>query len=151
MNKVKFSFIVPTLNEESYIGDCLKSVRVQARKDYEIIVVDGNSTDRTIDIARKYGARVIFCKDKGPGAARNAGVMHAKGSILVFMDADVRAERDFLERVEEKLLDASVGGFICKLHSFDGHRDSYTGVHALLKAFYMFGLVMTAGSCFVYT
>ncbi|MBI2580034.1 MAG: glycosyltransferase [Candidatus Aenigmarchaeota archaeon] len=149
MKKPEFSFVIPVLNEEMYIGDCLASIRSQKRKDYEIIVVDSHSTDKTVGIARKYGARVLYEKTRGPGAARNTGAAQARGGILVFLDADVRVGGNFLDDVMKKMGD-DTGGFICRLHPFDGHNFPYLLAHVIMKIISSLGIVMTAGSCFVY-
>ncbi|MFH8086817.1 MAG: glycosyltransferase [Candidatus Aenigmatarchaeota archaeon] len=83
------SIIVPTLNEEKLIENCLKSIKNQDYKGkYEIIVADGKSKDKTVQIARKYTDKVIIVKRKGRPAGLNEGAKHAKGEILFFVDAD---------------------------------------------------------------
>src|SRR3990172_3737337 len=84
------SIIIPTYNEENYIEKCLKSLSNQTlpRNKYEIIIVDGGSKDRTIDIARKYVDKVIRQKSKGVGGARNDGVNAAKYGVIATTDAD---------------------------------------------------------------
>ncbi|MGC9103419.1 MAG: glycosyltransferase [Candidatus Methanodesulfokora sp.] len=83
------SVIIPTKNEERYIKKCLVSLGKQRKYIKEIIVVDGGSTDRTVEIARKY-ADIVLVDPKldSPGKGRNAGAKIAKGSILAFVDAD---------------------------------------------------------------
>src|SRR3989338_1007194 len=98
--KPRISVIIPTLNEKKYLKKCLDSLKRQGMRNYEIIVVDSYSTDGTVQLARKYG-KVVFEKRKGPGAARNAGARHARGSILVFADADVRFWKDFMKKMEK--------------------------------------------------
>jgi glycosyltransferase involved in cell wall biosynthesis len=100
-----FSVIVPTLNEETYIEACLKSISRQnlPRNSYEIIVADGGSDDRTIEIARKYADRIIVSKKRGIWWGRNQGAKFAKGKYLVFIDADTRVKEDYLETVHEYL------------------------------------------------
>lgn len=85
---MKFSFIIPALNEEGYIGDCIRSIRKQTEKPDEIIVVDNGSTDKTAEIAKRLGSRVVYEKRKGISYARNKGAKVAKGDILCFIDAD---------------------------------------------------------------
>lgn len=81
------SIIIPTLNEEKYLPKLLASIRQQSFTDYEIIVADAHSKDRTREIAREYGARVV---DGGlPSVGRNAGAHMARGDIFLFLDADV--------------------------------------------------------------
>jgi len=98
------SVIVPTLNEEESIEPCLKSIRSQnTEHDYEIIVSDSGSKDRTIEIARKYVNKIVTSK-KGIAPARNTGAKHAEGSILVFIDADTILPKNYLEKVMENFI-----------------------------------------------
>ncbi|MFA6036058.1 MAG: glycosyltransferase [Candidatus Micrarchaeia archaeon] len=95
------SVIIPALNEEEGVEKCLKSLRKQKYEGkYEIILVDGFSRDRTIEIARPYVDRVLKKKAHGPAAARNEGAEHAKYPVLAFIDADCEAEKDWLERIQ---------------------------------------------------
>ncbi len=81
------SIIIPTYNEEGYLPRLLASIRSQRFDGYEIVVADARSTDRTREIAQKFGARVV---DGGmPGPGRNRGAAAAKGDVLLFLDADV--------------------------------------------------------------
>lgn len=85
------SFIIPTLNEEKTIEETLRSIS-QYSGEYEIIISDGKSRDKTIEIAKKYTDKiVIYNKPERQtiAMARNDGAKIAKGNILVFMDADV--------------------------------------------------------------
>lgn len=84
---MRVSIVVPTKNEESYLPLLLASLRGQTYQDFEIIVADANSTDKTREIALKAGAKVV---DGGmPGPGRNRGAAVAQGEILFFFDADV--------------------------------------------------------------
>jgi glycosyltransferase involved in cell wall biosynthesis len=98
---IKISVIVPTYNEEKNIRSCMKSLSNQTlpREEYEIIVVDYKSMDRTVEIAKKYADRVIQQKSKGVGGARNDGARIAKGEILATTDADTLLPKDWLERI----------------------------------------------------
>lgn len=92
------SVIVPTWNEGKYIGKCLSSLKQQSLKNsFEVIVVDGGSTDRTLDIAREHAHRVLLAPGKPVGAARNLGASMSKGDILAFIDADTIASKDWLK------------------------------------------------------
>ncbi len=93
---VKISVVIPSLNEEKYMVKTLPGFKKQTFKDFEIIVVDHSSTDNTAKIAAKYG-RVINEPRPGIGLARNTGARHAKGSILVFIDADTKPSPRLLE------------------------------------------------------
>jgi glycosyltransferase involved in cell wall biosynthesis len=91
---VKISVIVPAFNEEALLGDSLRAIGVamDAFDDFgwtsELIVCDNNSTDRTGDIARAAGAKVVFEPFNQIGRARNTGAAAATGDWLVFVDAD---------------------------------------------------------------
>ncbi len=103
----EISVIIPALNEQKYIGNPLSGLKSQTFRDFETIVVDGGSRDRTASIARK-SAKVIVCREKGVSVARNRGAAAAKGSILLFLDADTRPSRDLLRIYHEIFLDKSV-------------------------------------------
>jgi glycosyltransferase involved in cell wall biosynthesis len=93
----EISVVVPAVNEERYIGYMFEGLSRQVFRNFEVIVVDGNSTDKTRDIARANGAKVIIEKRRGIGRARNVGAMTARGRIIVFIDADTKPSPTFLE------------------------------------------------------
>ena len=85
------SIIIPTLNEEKIIEKTLKSLK-EFRGDYEVIVSDGKSTDRTVEIARKYADKVVIYEGEARqtiAMGRNLGVSVASGEYLLFLDADI--------------------------------------------------------------
>jgi glycosyltransferase involved in cell wall biosynthesis len=88
------SLVFPTYNEEKVIQDSLKYLRKYKKKyGLELIVSDGQSTDNTVKLARKYADKVVVEKKRGTIAKnRNYGAAHAKGDILIEMDADSRIE-----------------------------------------------------------
>jgi glycosyltransferase involved in cell wall biosynthesis len=90
------SIIIPTLNEEEFLPKLLKSIKKQKFKDYEIIVADAGSTDRTREIARRFGVRIV--EGGLPAKGRNEGVKFAKGDLFLFLDADVILPENFLEK-----------------------------------------------------
>ncbi|MGC9310157.1 MAG: glycosyltransferase [Candidatus Aenigmatarchaeota archaeon] len=112
---MEISVIVPALNEEKYIEDCLKSILNQTfpRKRYEIIVSDGASTDNTGKIAKRYADRVVVSKKRGIWWGRNYGAKFAKGKYLVFIDADTVLDKDYLETVYPYLEKGYVGVSTC--------------------------------------
>lgn len=93
------SVIIPTLNEEKYLRKCLKSLTGQSqKKDHvEIIVVDGGSSDRTVQIAQEYADKVLAEPGLPVGASRNLGAKHSAGEILAFIDADTMACKGWLD------------------------------------------------------
>lgn len=88
---MKLSFIIPALNEERVIAATLASLKVLKSLPYEIIVSDGESTDRTVSIARRYADRVVSPKATRHTipAGKNKGAEVATGDYFIFMDADV--------------------------------------------------------------
>ena len=98
-NKPLISVIVPAYNEEKYIHRALSSIRAQTFKDYEIIVVADSCTDKTAEIAKGFGCKVINVKTRNVGKNRNIGASKAKADVLVFLDADVTVSRGYLREV----------------------------------------------------
>jgi len=90
------SIVIPTFNEEKFLPHLLKSLKEQSFKDFEIIVADNNSTDKTRLIALNSGARVV--NGGLPARGRNNGAKVASGEWLLFLDADVILSSDFLEK-----------------------------------------------------
>jgi glycosyltransferase involved in cell wall biosynthesis len=99
---VKISVIIPAFNEEKFLGNCLFSLKEQDFKDFEIIVVDNNSTDKTAEIAKKFGAILVSEKNQGVAFARNRGAKIAKGEILAFTDADTILPKNWLLRIQKE-------------------------------------------------
>ena len=85
---MKFSIIIPAHNSELFIRKALESVRIQTFKDYELIVICDSCTDNTEAVAREYGATTYTANFHRDGLARNAGIDHASGDWLLFMDDD---------------------------------------------------------------
>ena len=81
----RISVVIPTLNEERSIGRMISGCKVYA---YEIIVVDGHSTDRTREIAQELGAKVVLDNGKGKGDAIRESMKYVDGEITVFIDGD---------------------------------------------------------------
>lgn len=95
------SVVIPTYNEEKNIEKFLKQFDKQTigRENFEIIVVDGESKDSTIQIAKKYAEKVIIQESKGIGGARNDGVKIAKYNLIATTDADTIVPNDWLEKI----------------------------------------------------
>ncbi len=94
---VKLSVIIPALNEEETLPMLLQSLDGQTFTEFEVIVADADSEDATVEIAKRHGARVV--KGGMPAVGRNAGAGTADGDFLIFLDADVRVPKTFLEDV----------------------------------------------------
>jgi rSAM/selenodomain-associated transferase 2 len=119
VERVALSIIIPTLNEARSIAATLDAVaRVRGR--VEVIVVDGGSSDGTLERMRERGARVI-ASERGRGAQMHAGARMAKGEAIWFLHADTIPPVDAAERIIEALRDEGVvGGNFCV--RFDGTR-----------------------------
>ena len=109
-DKIEVSFVIPTLNEEEYLPQCLDAVRRQTvnGKRYEIIVVDNGSTDKTVQIAKEYGARIFSAPGKTVAALRNVGARDAKGGYVAYVDADCVIDRHWLENALKHFPDEKV-------------------------------------------
>lgn len=91
-----FSIIIPTYNEAEQIANTINKIyTANLKHEVELIVVDGGSTDETINIATACGARAIMCHRKGRGAQMNSGAAMAKYDLLYFLHADSIPPNDF--------------------------------------------------------
>jgi rSAM/selenodomain-associated transferase 2 len=113
---VVISVIIPVLNEAAQIGAALR--RTPRTEDFEVIVVDGGSTDETAAIAEAYGVRVIHTA-AGRARQMNAGAAVARGDILLFLHADTRLPADFAHVVRKTLAGPGVilGAFRLRIDS----------------------------------
>ena len=104
MSNKRVSVIIPVYNEERVIIQCLESLHKQTGVDFEVVVVDDGSTDKTLDYIHAYRPtsfvlKILTQNHKGPGAARNYAASHAQYDILVFVDADMTFEKRFLKQL----------------------------------------------------
>ena len=109
----ELSIVIPAHNEEAFLGPTLEAIAVAvAALDVaaEVIVVDDASTDRTAEIARRHGARVVTAAVRHIAAARNAGAREATGDMLVFVDADTTITPRILRAAVETMRGGAVGG-----------------------------------------
>lgn len=110
---MKVSVVVPAYNEELFIGRCLGSLVGQSVKPDEIIIVDNNSTDKTVEIAKRFHVKVVKEKTQGMTHARNRGFNEARHEIIARCDADVVVPSDWIERIKKnftrKKIDALSG------------------------------------------
>jgi len=110
---VKISVVIPAKNEEELLPNLLESIRAQDFDDYEVIVADALSDDRTREIAAQYGAMVV---DGGmPAVGRNAGARAASGEILVFLDADVIIPEHFLKNLYTEMQERYIDVATCAI------------------------------------
>ncbi|MGV6830385.1 MAG: glycosyltransferase family 2 protein [bacterium] len=93
MNNIELSVIVPVYNVEDYIEKCINSLQKQTFKNFEVLIIDDESQDKSIEIVKSLTKndkrfKVISQKNKGLGGARNTGIKNASGKYLFFLDSD---------------------------------------------------------------
>lgn len=104
------SIIIPTLNSEKTLGKCLKSINSQSYQNYETIIVDGGSDDKTVKIAEKFGANIINANIKSMTKQTNIGISNSTGHYIYRVDSDVILPPKIVEKSVEK----------CENDGFDG-------------------------------
>ncbi len=103
----EISVIIPAFNEEKYIRYPIEGLKSQTFTDFETIVVDGGSEDRTVQVARR-SSKVIESRKRGVSGARNKGAEIAKGRIFLFLDADTKPSKGLLEAYHKVFSDKEV-------------------------------------------
>lgn len=114
LSQTVISIIIPTYNEEQFLPKLLDCIKRQTYKDYEVIVADANSKDKTRSIAKKYGCRII--QGGMPAVGRNNGAKIAKGGILLFLDSDVQLDKDFLKNSINEIKKKDIDAAGCYIH-----------------------------------
>ena len=105
---IKFSIIIPVYNVEKYLDHCLNSVLTQSFEDYEIILVNDGSTDKSGDICDQYASKyekikVIHKENEGLSEARNVAIRDAKGKYIVLLDSDDWLAEDALQSADNAI------------------------------------------------
>lgn len=102
-NNPYFSVIIPCLNEEKYLPLLLKDLNTQTFKDFEIIVVDGNSDDKTVSVAKNFPSQqplhLVSTTTRNVSFQRNLGAKSAIGQVMIFFDADTRIPKIYLKKI----------------------------------------------------
>ena len=116
---MKISIIIPTYNDSNVLGKCIESLSAQTFTDFEIIVIDDGSSDKTLEILsdlrlKNLELKILKQSHGGAGAARNLGASKAGGEILVFVDADMTFDKDFLKNLTAPILDGKTKGTFSK-------------------------------------
>ncbi len=120
------STIIPTLNEEDYLEKCLISLKNQEGcENFEIIVVDGGSSDATVKIAKRHADKIVASLEKSPSIQRNLGAKMATGSLLAFIDADTVASKFWLKGIIETFQDQSIACVTGPLFPLEKIKGSY--------------------------
>ena len=97
--KKQISVVIPAFNEEAFIRSTLKCLERQTLPRNARVVVDGGSTDRTVEIASEFADIVLLQRSRFVGGARNDGVRVASADIIATTDADILVPRNWLERI----------------------------------------------------
>ena len=130
---IKVSVIIPVYNVQAYLRQCMDSVTGQTLRDIEIICVNDESTDDSLQILEEYVAKdkrvqIITQKNAGAGAARNNGMRHAKGKYLSFLDADDFFEPDMLEKAYEQAEKDQSDFVVYKSDQYHTEKDEFVSV-----------------------
>lgn len=100
-----FSIVIPTLNEERYLPFILTDLVKQKQKNFEVIIVDGTSEDKTCLIAKSfsqsYPVRIVTVEKRNVSYQRNTGAQNAQGNFVIFFDADARISPAFTKKLDQ--------------------------------------------------
>lgn len=116
---MQLSVVVPVYNEEKYISRCLESMTNQKEKADEIIIVDNNCTDKTVDLAKKFPVRIVKEKVQGMIAARNRGFNEATYEIIARVDADVMIPSNWIKTIKADFEKENIDGLTGPLIFYD--------------------------------
>ncbi len=109
------SVIIPMYNAKNTVLETLKGLESQTRKDFEVIVIDDGSTDVSPALVTEFGNRsnllikLIRQENSGPAKARNLGVEHSSGEIVIFLDSDCIPPPNWIEAMTRPLSETTVG------------------------------------------
>lgn len=103
------SIIIPALNEEEHIGELLSFLNRICLPETEVLVVDGGSSDSTVQVVKSFGVKVLTCPEKGRAKQMNYGAKNARGELLYFLHADTFPPPTFQQDIQQKTAE----GFDC--------------------------------------
>jgi len=145
------SIIIPTLNEEKYIGRILDCIKNQTFKEFEVIIVDAHSDDNTKSIAKKYKfVKVINSPVRNISYQRDLGVTRASFRRLLFLDADGYIKSDFLEKALDEIKKKKLIVAGCYLYPSSKnlfYRSVYFIFRNWIRLLSKIGLAKVNGSC----
>jgi glycosyltransferase involved in cell wall biosynthesis len=119
LKKTRISAVIPTFMEEQYIATLLSQI-AKTEPPVEIVVVDSLSQDKTTEIAKRFTNKVYQIRERGIARAKNYGAKKANGNILIFIDADVQPNTDFVTKVLRTFNDVRVVGATCNVMPSQG-------------------------------
>ena len=129
---MKISIIIPTYNEEETLPALLKSIKAQNFKDYEVIIADANSSDKTREIGLSYDCKIV--EGGLPAKGRNNGAKNASGDILLFLDADLQLPKNYLTDMLEEFNSNNIDIAISQMIP-DSEKNSDKLLHDLANKF----------------
>ncbi|WP_300382369.1 glycosyltransferase [Clostridium sp.] len=123
------SLIIPVFNVEEYLEECLESIIAQSFSDYEVILVDDGSTDKSRSIINDYEKRfnnikILYQKNKGVSEARNLALKHASGEYVLYVDSDDFLKSNMLELMVNKAKKTKTDIVICNYTLYYGVNSS---------------------------
>lgn len=136
MSNFTVSVVIPVYNEEKHIEKCLESLMLQTVKPNEIIVVNNNSTDKTVETVKKFKVILINEEKKGITPARNAGFNKAKSDIIARTDGDTRLPPYWIAKIKENLENSDILAVSGPAYYFDlprGMKISYWSTSIFFK------------------
>lgn len=112
MNEMRVSIVINTYNRAAQLDDCLWSLRHLNHRNFEVVVVNGPSTDDTRSVCARYAGQIKYldCPDRNLSVSRNIGIAHATGDIVAFIDDDAVPHPDWLTRLVAAYADPAVVG-----------------------------------------
>ena len=140
MKKELISIIVPAYNIEEYLSPCMDSILSQDYENFEIVLIDDGSTDNTPSICNKYKEKdsrviVIHQRNAGLSVARNAGIKHARGKYLAFVDGDDLIAPGFLSGLYQAASENSAEVTMCGYAEFSGTPDKFSPKKSTCKTY----------------
>jgi len=144
------SIVIPTYNEEKNIKRCLNALINQTvpRENIEIIIVDGNSTDRTREIAKNLADVVMIQSSEGVGGARNDGFKTAKYNIVATTDADCEPHENWVESILQRFENDNIAAVTGILKPFDWSNMRWLEVIMYRVLFELSNLVLIIAALF---
>ena len=157
---MKYSIIIPTLNEEKLLPNLLKQLTNPSlinKYDYEIIISDGGSKDKTVELAQSFSELIKVHIDRNKqniALGRNEGFRFSIGDILIFLNGDILLEDEekFFEYIEKRFVESSYAAMTCKVKVFkDEEKISDIIFHAIYNTYFcllnIIGVGMGRGEC----
>lgn len=135
-----FSFIIPVYNIEAYLEECIDSILNQSYTDYEIILINDESTDKSLEICKFYElkdkrVKVLDREKQGVSESRNDGIKHSKGDYIIFVDGDDHLENSgkILAEIFHTLKNNSIDILLFRLVPFEIDEKGVKNIYKLKK------------------